>query len=450
MKTFLLVILLIGIHCSFSSKAVAHNGGHYHQQDELGTWLLASGKTVHGNFFMGKDNTIVLEQTGGKLITVPLDQLTEQDRELAILKMQRFNELNRAATLFVKIKSSAFIVNKNWLLLGILISLVCSYGYWYRKAVPNRYLTTITLSSFLVLVVSFVGQSNRPPKTSAAFIDSAFAPYKPAVQTSWDSAYFHVASTGLPNHEMMVGIKSWQQQVPLPQNYTGNNQWSIPLQPEYAANPISTKTNFMRGAVALAVNGVPIFNALNNRGDDAFLVGELDQWGGHCGKGDDYHYHVAPLHLETLSGWMPIAFALDGFAVYASKEPDGTAMKPLDECHGHVGSNGIYHYHGTINYPYVIGAMKGKVATDESKPAPENQIVPQAFARPVRPPLTPMRGAVITDLKATANNAYSLTYQMDKKLGYVNYSWDANNYHFTFIDINGNERKETYPRRKQQ
>jgi hypothetical protein len=45
--------------------------------------------------------------------------------------------------------------------------------------------------------------------------------------------------------------------VPIPQNYTGTNHWSIPLQPVYATTPMSTKTNFMKGAVAIAVNGIP-------------------------------------------------------------------------------------------------------------------------------------------------------------------------------------------------
>jgi hypothetical protein len=80
----------------------------------------------------------------------------------------------------------------------------------------------------------------------------------------------------------------------------------------------------MKGAVAVAVNGIPIFNALNNRGEDSYLIGELDNWGGHCGRGDDYHYHAAPLHLSNTSGLKPIAFALDGFPVYGIKEPDGS------------------------------------------------------------------------------------------------------------------------------
>lgn len=97
---------------------------------------------------------------------------------------------------------------------------------------------------------------------------------------------------------MMVGIRAWQQQVPLPQAYRGDNARRIPLQPITAKRPMSAKTDFFRGAIALAVNGVPIFNPIKNDGrTDTFLAGELDEWGGHCGRADDYHYHLPPVHL---------------------------------------------------------------------------------------------------------------------------------------------------------
>jgi hypothetical protein len=65
----------------------------------------------------------------------------------------------------------------------------------------------------------------------------------------------------------------------------------LPRTPELADEPISAETGLFRGAIALAVNGVPIFNALNNRGDDAFLVGELDEFNGQLGSDGVYHYH---------------------------------------------------------------------------------------------------------------------------------------------------------------
>jgi hypothetical protein len=246
---------------------------------------------------------------------------------------------------------------------------------------------------------------------------------------------------------MMVGITNWQQRVPTIQTYTGTNSWSIPLQPEYAKTPMSTKANFMNGAIAIAVNGVPIFNALNNRGEDAYLIGELDNWGGHSGGADDYHYHTAPLHLSTTSGQLPIALALDGFAVYGSKEPDGLAMQALDTCHGHIVNNGVYHYHGTTNYPYLIGAMKGVVSTDPATAAPVNRIVPQAQGSSFRPTLGPLNGASITAFGFIATNNYLLTYKQGTKTGYVNYKWDANNkYTFVITDSSGKITTTVYQR----
>jgi hypothetical protein len=135
-----------------------------------------------------------------------------------------------------------------------------------------------------------------------------------------------------------------------------------------ATNPISAKDHFLRGAIAIAVNGVPIFNALNNRADDALLAGELDNWGGHCGRADDYHYHVAPTHLQSVVGTkVPIAYALDGFPIYGEKEPDGKKVVGLDSFNGHFDLKKNYHYHATKTYPYINGGFKGLVTEIEGQ-----------------------------------------------------------------------------------
>src|SRR4051812_33693073 len=50
---------------------------------------------------------------------------------------------------------------------------------------------------------------------------AAFAAFAPRVSVRWDERFLFVESNGLPAHNLMVGITAWQQQVPLPQNYTG-------------------------------------------------------------------------------------------------------------------------------------------------------------------------------------------------------------------------------------
>lgn len=442
--------------CFNANPGFAHSGGHFHKGDQvpLNTWRLNSGKTIRGNFYFAKDNTLFLEQEEGRIVSVQIKDLSIQDQRLAIWKINRLNRINfsNPVDTFPE-TNNPFKYLPLCLLCISLIGLFFLHQQFLKTYVLNSRLGLSTCS-FLLIVALFIAcsksstSSSTPtnpisnpitnpvvvviPKTNTASIDSAFSAFKPAISTSWDDTYFYIASNGIPSHNMMIGITSWQQQVPITQPYNGTNSWSIPLQPTYAAIPLSTKTNLMKGAVAVAVNGIPIFNALNNRGEDSYKIGELDNWGGHCGRGDDYHYHAAPLHLSSTNGLKPIAYAVDGFAVFGSKEPDGTSMMTLDTCHGHTVSNGVYHYHGTSDYPYVVGAMKGKVNLDPATTAPENQVIPQAFTKPVRPATSPLSGAVITDFTAVGTNGYLLTYKRGTKNGYVKYSWDANN-KYTFI-----------------
>jgi len=447
-----------------SITLMAHPGGHFEQDGKLilNTWTLKSGKEIKGNFSHVKGDRLFLEGVDGHLVSRSFDELSAQDLKLVQFKQARMAALNGGNEVSVNRSYSpanlSFYVMAFLLLVLLFIKSRRKDRQLVSKAI-NLNQSTQAAVGIMFAIASFYAckkaivtsagttPTNIIPKTRTTFLDSSFADYKPGLETRSDASYYYVATSGIPAHNMMVGITSWQQQVPIPQLYTGSNSWSIPLQPSYAASPLSTKTNFMKGAVAVAVNGVPIFNALNNRGEDAYLIGELDNWGGHCGRADDYHYHAAPMHLSGKAGLKPIAFALDGFAVYGSKEPEGTSMEPLDICHGHTGKNGVYHYHGTSDYPYVIGAMKGTVSTDPLTPAPENQILPQAFAKAARPALTPLRDATITDFKSTASNAYSLTYRIGSKYGYVNYSWDAlNKFSFTLIDTAGKSVTTVYQR----
>lgn len=267
------------------------------------------------------------------------------------------------------------------------------------------------------------------------------------VKTSEDSSYLHIESNGMPEHNMMEGITSWQQQVPLPQDYTGSNSWKIPLKPVLADTPLFTKNHFHRGAIALAVNGVPIFNALNNRGEYSADIGELDRWGGHSGRADDYHYHLAPEHLQEVVGnGNPIAYALDGFPLY------GKTNKPLDKYLGRFNQSGSYQYHAVDYPPYFIAGLRGVVQVDSPLNAPEDQIEPQPRSQPVRHgDYGPLKGAKITGFKKTAENSYSLEYTIHNTPRHVNYSWNKNGqFQFVFVDENGNKTVESYQRNNQE
>ncbi|MFM2309960.1 MAG: hypothetical protein RLY87_2082 [Chloroflexota bacterium] len=278
-----------------------------------------------------------------------------------------------------------------------------------------------------------------PTVTAQALQNLGFDAFPDLVSTRRDDTYLYVESRGLPSHNMMVGITSWQRQVPLAQPYYGSKAWQIPLNPTPAVTPISAATALYRGAIALAVNGVPIFNALNNRGDDAFLAGELDQWGGHAGKADDYHYHIAPLHLQALIGAdKPIAYALDGYAIYGILEVDGTEPRGLDTFNGHIGPDGVYHYHASMTYPYINGGMYGKVTVSD------DQIEPQPTLKPVRPPQDPLAGAVITGFERASASQFQLTYTLSGATYTVAYTQNSDAVAFQFNDQTGSS-TTSYP-----
>lgn len=282
-------------------------------------------------------------------------------------------------------------------------------------------------ASTLNLAAAAAASAANAPATAKAFL--AF----PRLELKWDKDFLFVGSNGLPDHGMMVGITAWQQQVPLPQNYTGDNAWRIPLHPVPAKTPAIVEGHFLRGAIAIGVNGIPIFNPQNNRGEVSYEIGELDQWGGHCGRADDYHYHIAPLHLQAAVGkGMPIAYALDGYPIYGLTEPDGSPVGKLDECHGHEDANVGYHYHASTKRPYVQSAFHGVVVEAEG------QVDPQPRAQGVRPDTVPLRGAEITGFESSGSNGYTLSYQVGGGKRSISYSMN-NDGSYTFEYNNGSE-----------
>jgi hypothetical protein len=228
-----------------------------------------------------------------------------------------------------------------------------------------------------------------PPAGYGATMAASFGAFKPRVRSYYDATTFYVESDNVPNPALMpalmVGIISWQQQIPVPTSYFASttnperdqgsigfgkpNIWRLPLVPTPSASPIPISAgNFQRGAIAVGADGIPIFNPRNNRGAVAYEIGELDLYGGHCGLADDYHYHIAPVHLQTVLGIeKPVAWALDGYPIYGYTEPDGTARQALDAEGGHTHGAWNYHYHaigsaatGPAN-PYLPTAFHGTV-----------------------------------------------------------------------------------------
>ena len=302
----------------------------------------------------------------------------------------------------------------------------------------NIRLLGLAIMGGVALSVSVQAEGNKMPPPQAA----PFTVFAPAVALRWDQDFLYVESNGLPAHGMMVGITAWQQQVPLPQSYRGENAWRIPLRPVPAKVPVSIKGRFLRGAIALAANGIPIFNPQNNRGEVSQEIGELDQWGGHCGRSDDYHYHIAPLHLQAQLGIdRPVAYALDGYPIYGLNEPDGSTPAQLDPFNGHDAVGLGYHYHASLKYPYLNGGFHGEVVEREG------QVDPQPRAHGVRPALTALRGAKITGFKSSSENHYELSYVVRDETRLIRYVIGGDGGADFEFQQNGESRFESYKRR---
>lgn len=141
---------------------------------------------------------------------------------------------------------------------------------------------------------------------------------------------------------------------------------SLPLNPQIAAKPSCVPM----GIVGVALNGVAIFNALDDGGRDAVAHEVQDLCGGHPQSAGIYHYHgPSPcLPSETEDNQL-VGYAIDGFGIYSMYDSAGKEVTnaDLDACHGRVSSvewNGrrvdMYHYVLTREYPYTIGCFRGK------------------------------------------------------------------------------------------
>ncbi len=431
MKNLQLILLLLCSNIIF-----AHTINYENQV--LRHWFIQKeNKFVDGSFSMMKNGKVYIEDAQNQISSVPISSLCKADQDYANQKEAKIIGVNTNVIKSNTVQSKSVYYCKVGLMF-IFLLLISSLLYKYSDKKKIKYLAPILFSGIIITLFSFTKKVLST--TNPAFVATAFAPFASTVSTTYDASYFYVNSAGIGEHTMMVGIsnRGWQQQVPMAKCFINSSHWTIPLNPVVATTPVAVNsTNFIKGALAIASNGIPIFNPFTNTGVDAFLDGQLDNYGGHCGRGDDYHYHTAPLHLITLgqtTSDLPIAFALDGYAVYGPLEPTGATMVTLDANHGHYLS-GVYHYHGTATAPYMVGNMVGVVTQDASY-----QIIPQPQGTSPRPgPYGPLTGALITACVANASNGYNTAYSLNGTAGYAtNYTaTDAGVYTFNYVTPTG-------------
>jgi len=126
------------------------------------------------------------------------------------------------------------------------------------------------------------------------------------------------------------------------------------------------------GMIGIALNGVAIFNALDEGGRDAVAHEVQDLCSGHPQRAGEYHYHgPSPCLPSEKASEVLVGYALDGFGIYSMFSADGRELTDadLDACHGRTsiidwdGARvSMYHYVLTQEYPYTIGCFRGTPA----------------------------------------------------------------------------------------
>lgn len=458
-----LLVLMVWGGSVLSHPGHAGHGTPNARSQDMRTWKGVDGLfELDGTFVLARDGKVQLRKADGSLVWVALEKLSTPDRDWVKTKLEPIHQLNESPSPIGDAHEGLSGNGPMILVLGIFSAVgLAQLGRMILKGKATRVLSVAAGLVFVGclgwMATEIFGSRPFPPEEwidweseemaqsdQVPLAQKHFEPFKNKLQLRSTADYLYVGSDGFPDHPMMVGIKAWQQQVPLPQPYTKANSWRIPLRPKLAEKPISAKKALYSGAIALAVNGVPIFNALNNRGVDAFLAGELDEYGGHCGRGDDYHYHAAPVHLEKVVGkGNPIAYALDGFPIYGYTDSKGKEPQDLDEFNGRMEEDG-YRYYSTRTYPYINGGIRGEVFVRGDR------IEPQPSDSPVRPAGSPLRGATITDfVRDEARKTYTVKYDLRGAENSVKYTINKDgSYTFTYQEASGKQTSETYRRRE--
>lgn len=308
---------------------------------------------------------------------------------------------------------------------------------------------------FLVLVaaVSFGPAAARAHEEGlhcAAVVNSvAEAGFDDGVTVGCAEDQAVIRSDTYPDHPMMTGIVGTNEQVPVPaSDYTS----PITLQPTLGTVPQTRDA-----ALGVAVNGVPIYDytgggemsaedlSEHQTQHDTILTQQLDICGGHAGRGDDYHYHTAPVcMIEQMANAGPeaiIGWAFDGFPIYGDDNPDGTPIPEgtLDVCNGQPDATFGYRYHTSQAAPYIIQCLMGEVQNMRDLPRVP-PLEPAGGGRGPEAGFPPQGGVENLLFTQDATGLRSMTYTYHGENFYMNYapSETANCYDFETRTVTNN------------
>lgn len=291
-------------------------------------------------------------------------------------------------------------------------------------------ITDITLASVDLSVTYERGTTDDLTRCQTIQQSVSESGFNEHVGVTCDDEYAYIASDTYPDHDLMNGITGTNEQIPVPAtNYAA----PIKLTPQFA-NVLTT----IDAAVGVAVNGVPIYDYSSqgeldlynyNADSDTYVTGQLDNCGGHAGRGDDYHYHVAPTCMiasmvnqgdDAIIGW-----GYDGYPLYGNNNPDSSEVSDgdLDVFNGQIDDDFGYRYHTSTKPPYIIQCLVGEVDTGilpRVSPLSGDSVNTNSGARAN---LTPPQGGVDNLTHSIADDgSRTMTYSHNGSDYYVTYS----------------------------
>ncbi|SFR44994.1 YHYH protein [Yoonia tamlensis] len=239
---------------------------------------------------------------------------------------------------------------------------------------------------------------------AGSVVDAGFAD---SVTVTCSDTHATIRSDTYPDHDLMTGITGTNEQVPVPADYAA----PVILVPELGDTPLTRDA-----ALGVAVNGVPIYDytgggemsqtdlAHHQAQHDTVQTGQLDICGGHAGRGDDYHYHAAPVcmiaQMDNAGPNAVIGWAFDGFPIYGDTNPDGSVIADgvLDVCNGQPDVQFGYRYHTSQDAPYIVQCLMGVVADFDALPRVAPLVAAAGGgATPGRPPQGGVEGLVYSE-----------------------------------------------------
>lgn len=298
----------------------------------------------------------------------------------------------------------------------------------------NRYATVATVVAAAAVAAACSSPSKTKPTQRSDRCADVIASVNEAgfahtVSVSCKDGKAIISSNTYPDHVLMTGIVGTNEQVPVPADYAA----PIPLKPALGDVPQTRDA-----ALGIAVNGVPIYDYTgggemtiadlhhHQTRHDTLQTEQLDECGGHAGRGDDYHYHVKPkcmiAQMKNQGDGAIIGWAFDGFPIYGDNNPDGTiiAAGALDVCNGQRDAAFGYRYHTSSEAPYIVQCLMGVVADMRELPRVP-PLAPASGSRPLEPGKPPRGGVANLVFTQGASGQRRMDYTYEGASYYIQY-----------------------------